>query len=50
MIRTTVNTEKASIANNICPKCGGKLVDRKGKYGAFKGCSNFPKCRYILNK
>ena len=50
MIRTNVSTEKASVANNLCPKCGGKLVDRNGKYGAFKGCSNFPKCRYIFNK
>ena len=29
-----------------CPKCGGKLVNRKGKFGDFIGCSNFPKCRY----
>lgn len=50
MIKTTVKTEKTSVANNICPKCGGKLVERNGKYGVFKGCSNFPKCRYILNK
>ena len=30
----------------ICPKCGGKLVNRKGKYGEFIGCSNYPKCHY----
>lgn len=30
----------------ICPRCGGKLVKRKGKYGDFIGCDNFPKCRY----
>lgn len=30
-----------------CPKCGGDLVERKGKYGTFKGCSNYPKCKYI---
>ena len=29
-----------------CPKCGGKLVERNGKYGIFKGCSNYPKCKY----
>jgi hypothetical protein len=38
------------ISNNICPECGGNLVLRNGKYGEFKGCSNFPKCRYIFNK
>lgn len=29
-----------------CPKCGGELIKRKGRYGEFYGCSNFPKCRY----
>jgi hypothetical protein len=24
-----------------CPKCGGKLVKRNGKYGEFYGCENF---------
>ena len=32
--------------DGICPKCGGKLIMRDGKYGRFIGCSNFPKCRY----
>ena len=31
---------------NKCPKCGGQLVERTGKYGNFIGCSNFPKCKY----
>lgn len=31
-----------------CPKCGGKLVERNGKFGKFYGCSNFPKCRYTV--
>jgi DNA helicase-4 len=31
----------------ICPGCGrGALVDRRGPYGAFVGCSRFPMCRY----
>lgn len=30
----------------VCPKCGKKLVLRKSVYGAFWGCSGFPKCRY----
>lgn len=36
--------------SNGCPKCGGELVSRKGKYGAFIGCSNYPKCRYTVNR
>lgn len=30
----------------ICPKCGGYLVDRQGRYGIFKGCTNYNKCTY----
>jgi hypothetical protein len=37
------------INNGICPKCGGALVARNGKYCQFKGCSNYPKCRYICS-
>ena len=29
-----------------CPQCGGNLVERKGKFGQFYGCSNYPKCRF----
>lgn len=31
---------------NRCPSCGGYLKRMPGKYGAFYGCSNFPKCTY----
>lgn len=30
-----------------CPKCGSPLVIRKGKYGQFTACSNYPTCKYI---
>lgn len=33
----------------FCPYCGGTLVKRYGKHGAFWGCSNFPTCRYTKN-
>lgn len=35
------------INSGICPKCGGTLIKRNGKYGEFYGCSNYPKCRFI---
>lgn len=38
------------IESGICPRCGGKLVQRNGKYGTFVGCSNYPKCKYTLNR
>lgn len=31
----------------VCPECGGMLVIRKGRYGEFISCSNYPKCKYI---
>lgn len=38
----------------VCPRCGGKLVLRTAKNGAyagkqFYGCSNYPRCRYTRN-
>lgn len=30
-----------------CPECGADLVIRKGRYGAFTACSNYPECKYI---
>lgn len=38
-----------AVGNGRCPRCGGKLVERQGKYGRFYGCSNYPKCRYTLD-
>ena len=40
--------KKAPVATGeICPECGGNLVIRKGKYGEFVACSNYPTCKYI---
>ena len=30
-----------------CPECGKPLVIRKGRYGDFTACSNYPECKYI---
>ena len=32
-----------------CPQCGSELLLRKGRYGEFIACSNFPKCKYTRN-
>jgi len=45
-IKNKIEGDKDKILNMICPKCGGKLVDKNGKYGQFIGCSNFPKCKF----
>ena len=32
-----------------CPKCGGKIVEKKTRRGkVFYGCNNYPKCKYAL--
>ena len=35
------------LLDEVCPKCGSKLVMRNGRFGEFAACSAFPKCRYI---
>ena len=40
---------KAPVIKNgdACPLCKiGKIVTRKGKYGNFYGCSNYPNCKF----
>jgi len=32
-----------------CPKCGGKLVVKKGKYGKFLGCNRYPRCTFTTD-
>jgi len=39
--------KEAEKTGEDCPECGNPLVIRKGKYGEFTACSNFPACKYI---
>ena len=43
------NMEKrgAEETGEKCPECGNSLVKRKGRYGEFVACSNYPECKYI---
>lgn len=47
-LRRTYGYELYQSFNNkkTCPNCGGMLVIKKGQYGKFIGCSNFPECIY----
>lgn len=47
-IKNNLADKENKIKSDICPKCGDSLVERDGKYGAFKGCKNYPKCNFIL--
>ena len=37
-------------SGNKCPKCGGDLVYKEGRYGKFEACSNYPNCSYIVTE
>ena len=32
-----------------CPRCGGTLLLKNGRYGKFFGCGSYPECRYTRN-
>lgn len=48
-IRSKAAEKDEKVKNMICPKCGGELRIRKGRYGQFYGCSNYPTCRFTKN-
>lgn len=39
--------KEAEKTGETCPECESDLVIRKGKYGEFTACSNYPTCKYI---
>ena len=46
--KRSIGYKKPAIeTEEICEKCGAKMLIREGKYGKFLGCSNFPNCRNI---
>ena len=44
---TKMERTKPEETGEACPECGSPLVLRKGKYGEFTACSNYPECKYI---
>lgn len=46
MTQKGVKNDSTQAMPEMCPLDGGTLVLRKGKYGSFMGCSNYPKCKY----
>lgn len=37
--------EKVNEESLLCTKCGGQMFLKKGRYGLFYGCSNYPSCK-----
>ncbi|MEQ5858417.1 UvrD-helicase domain-containing protein [Halomonas sp. EF61] len=45
----TLTTIDGDATVESCPQCQeGVMVPRKGKYGAFQGCSRYPDCRHTV--
>ena len=42
--------ETVELAGFKCEVCGGEMVIRKGRYGAFYACSNYPECTFTKQK
>lgn len=48
--KTSIKSQKTiTKIDEKCPDCGGELAIRKGRYGEFIACLNFPKCKYSRN-
>ena len=41
--------EADSAPEKLCPLCGAPLAKRRGRFGAFYGCTGYPLCRYTEN-
>jgi DNA topoisomerase-1 len=37
--------QEAKVLEEPCPICGKPMVERKGRYGPFKSCSDYPRCK-----
>jgi len=44
-----VSDKQVEETDEVCEKCGGKMVIRMGRFGKFLACSNFPKCKNTKN-
>ena len=42
--------EEPVMTDLICDKCGANMLLRKGRYGEFYACSEFPKCNNTIAK
>lgn len=45
-VRKAKTAQRRNVKSLTCPRCGGRLSIKHGKYGMFYGCSNFPRCNY----
>ena len=44
--RTLSPVHTLKLLSSLCPQCQAPLAVKKGRYGLFIGCSNYPNCTY----
>ena len=45
-----LSIEELAPIDEKCPECKSDLMWRRGRFGAFVACSNYPTCKYIKKK
>ena len=45
-----LQVEQLAPIDEKCPDCGNDLMWRRGRFGPFIACSNYPTCKYIKKK
>jgi len=45
---TVIEKEPLPTTDELCDKCGSPLVYKRGKFGLFLACSNYPACKNIV--
>lgn len=45
-----LQVEKLAPIDEKCPECGKELTWRRGRFGPFIACSDYPTCKYIKKK
>lgn len=41
----TITVIEAEV-KGVCERCGGNLIEKRGRFGRFLACSNYPECKY----
>jgi DNA topoisomerase-1 len=42
---STKPRQESKVLDEPCPICGKPMVERQGRYGPFKSCSDYPRCK-----
>lgn len=50
VFEVATNSSAATSTGEKCPECGSDIVERTSKFGKFKSCSGYPKCKWTPSK